>query len=158
MLSSNFSNKFYILLNTLRSSISYHVTKIITWNLTDVWFIIFSSDPTNISLCVRIDIGYKSIVKWKFCAQPMHQILVTKYCILQKLIYQNKKELPVTSMAFMMIASRFEKSHCLLKSSVPSPWQPNLIKTLATGAISKLTIQTSEPIPTYTLLNPICLL
>ena len=53
-------------------------------------------------------------------------------------------------MAFMMIVSKFEKSHCLLKS--------NLIKTLATGAISKLTIQRREPIPTYTLLDPVHLL
>ena len=58
-------------------------------------------------------------------------------------------------MAFTMIVSRFEKSHCLLKSSVPIPERLNLIKTLATGAICKLTIQTREPIPTYTLLNPI---
>ena len=49
---------------------------------------------------------------------------------------------------FTMIVSKFEKSHSLLKSSVPLPWQPNLIKTLPTGAISKLIIQTREPIPT----------
>ena len=61
-------------------------------------------------------------------------------------------------MAFMMIISRFEKSRCLLKSSVSLPWQPNLIKTLLTGAIRKLMIQTREPIPTYTLLNPFSLL
>ena len=36
----------------------------------------FSSDPTNISLYVGIDIGYKSIVQLKFYAQPMHQIYV----------------------------------------------------------------------------------
>ena len=48
-----------------------------------------------------------------------------------------------------------KKSHCLLKCSVPLPWQSNLIKTLATGAIGKLMIQTREPIPTYTLLNPV---
>ena len=62
-------------------------------------------------------------------------------------------------MAFTMIVSRLEKSNCLLKSSVPKPWQVSLIKTLATAwAISKLTVQTGEPIPTYTLLNPVCLL
>ena len=44
----------------------------------------FSSDPTNISLCVRIGIGYKISVKLKFCAQPMHQIYIIKYCILLK--------------------------------------------------------------------------
>ena len=49
-------------------------------------------------------------------------------------------------MAFTMI-STFEKSHCLLKSSVPLPPQLNLIKT---GAISKLMIQTRQPIPIYT--------
>ena len=52
-------------------------------------------------------------------------------------------------MAFKMIVSRFEKSHCPLKSSVPLPWQPNHKKTLPTGAISELMIQTREPIPTY---------
>ena len=30
----------------------------------------FSTDPTNISSNVEIGIGYKSIVKLKFCAQP----------------------------------------------------------------------------------------
>ena len=59
-------------------------------------------------------------------------------------------------MAFMMTVSRFKKKN--LKSSVPLPSQPNLVKTLAAGAISKLTIQTREPIPTYTLLNPVSLL
>ena len=34
-----------------------HVIKIITWNLADVWHIIFSSDPTNILLWVGIGIG-----------------------------------------------------------------------------------------------------
>ena len=38
------------------------------------------------------------------------------------------------------------------------PWQPDLIKTLPTGAISRLMIRTREPIPTYTLLNPVSLL
>ena len=52
-------------------------------NLADVWHIIFSSDFTNILLCVGIGIGYKSIVKSKFCAQPTHQIYVIKYCILK---------------------------------------------------------------------------
>ena len=60
-------------------------------------------------------------------------------------------------MAFTMI-STFEKSHCSLKSSVPLPSQLNLIKTLPTGAISKLMIQTRQPIPIYTLLNPVSLL
>ena len=58
---------------------------------------------------------------------------------------------------FTVIVSRFVKSHCLLKSSVPSPRQPNFIKILATGEISKLMVQTREPIPTYTL-HPVNLL
>ena len=33
-------------------------------------------------------------------------------------------------MASMMIVSKFEKSQSLLKSSVPLPWQPNLIKQI----------------------------
>ena len=44
----------------------------------------FSSDPPNISLCVQIGISYKISVKLKFCAQPMHQIYIIKYCILLK--------------------------------------------------------------------------
>ena len=54
------------------ASVNIHVIKIITWTLTDVWHINFSSDPTDILLCVRIGIGYKSIVILKFYAQPMH--------------------------------------------------------------------------------------
>ena len=50
-------------------------------------------------------------------------------------------------MAFTMTVSKFEKSHCLLKSSLSLPRQPNLIKTLATGAISKLMTQTRESNP-----------
>ena len=38
----------------------------------------FSSDPSTILLFVGIG---KSIVKLKFCTQPMHQIYVIKYCI-----------------------------------------------------------------------------
>ena len=48
------------------------------------WHTIFSSDPPNILLYVGTGIGYKSIVKLKFCAQPMHQIYVIEYCILIK--------------------------------------------------------------------------
>ena len=44
----------------------------------------FSSDPSNILLCVGVSIGCKIIVKLKLCAQPMHQIYVIKYCILRK--------------------------------------------------------------------------
>ena len=55
-----------------------------TWNPADVLHIIFSSDPPNILLCVGIGIGYKIKVQLKFCAQPMHQIYIMKYCILLK--------------------------------------------------------------------------
>ena len=44
----------------------------------------FFSDPPNILPCEGTGIGYKSIVKLKFFAQPMHQIFVMKYCILFK--------------------------------------------------------------------------
>ena len=64
-----------------------------------------------------------------------------------KLVHHNENELTGTSMLFTMIVSRFEKSHCLLKLSIPLPWQQNLIKKLATGATSKLMIQTREPFP-----------
>ena len=89
----------------------------------------FPSVPPNIPLCSGIVIGYKICVKLKFCAQSMRQIYLIKYCVL-KLVYENKNALPGTSMTFTMIVSRFEKSHCQLKSSVP------LLKTLPTGAIS----------------------
>ena len=84
MLSSNFSKKFYILLNILDLlvSVNIHVIKIITSNLADVWYI--STNPIDISSCVGIGIGYKSIFKLNICAQPMHQIIVKKYCILLK--------------------------------------------------------------------------
>ena len=49
-------------------SVNIHVIKVITWNLADVWHIIFSSDPPNILLRVGIGIGYKISVKLKFCA------------------------------------------------------------------------------------------
>lgn len=47
---------------------------------------------------------------------------------------RDKNELPDTIMAFHNDSFQILKSHCLLESSVPLPWQPNLIKTLATGA------------------------
>ena len=120
----------------------------------------FSSYPTNILLCVGIGIGFKSIVKLNSCVQPMHQIYVIKYCIFLKTSLSVRIRMSYQSQVrlFMMIVSRLEKSHCLLKSSIPLPWQPNLIKTLPTGAISKLMLQTREPTPTYTFLNPVSLL
>ena len=45
----------------------------------------FFSDPPNILPCVQgTGIGYKSTVKVKFFAQPMHHVFVIKYCILLK--------------------------------------------------------------------------
>ena len=44
----------------------------------------FSSDLPNILLRVGIGIGYKISVKLKFCAQPVHQIYIIKYCLLLK--------------------------------------------------------------------------
>ena len=120
--------------------------------------IYFFSDPPNILLGVGIGIGYKISVKLKFSVQPMHQIYSIKYCILKTIVYQNENELTGTSVVFTMIVSRFEKSCCPLKSSAPLSWQPNLVKTLPTGAISKLMIQTREAIPKYTLLDPVSLL
>ena len=58
----------------------------------------------------------------------MHEICVIKHCIFLKLVYQNKNELPGTSMVSTMIVSRFEKSRCLLKSSVPFPDSPTSLK------------------------------
>ena len=86
MLNSNFSTNFFffwIFLGFL-ASVNIHVIKIIKWTLTDVWHIIFSSDPTDILLCVGIGNGYKSIFILKFFTQPMHQIYVLKYYILFK--------------------------------------------------------------------------
>ena len=149
---------FWIFLNLL-VSVNIHVTKAFTWNFADVWHFT-SSDPPNILICERAGIGCKSIVKLKFFTQPMHQIYAIKYCILLKLVYQNRNELSginewvIISYGLTMKVSKFEKSHCPLKSSVPLPWKPNLIKTLPTEAISRLMIQKRGPVPTYTLLNP----
>ena len=52
----------------------------------------FPSDPTNISLYVGIDIGYKSIVQLKFYAQPMHQIYKVKYYTFLKLREKSDEE------------------------------------------------------------------
>ena len=41
----------------------------------------FFSDSPNILPCEGTGIGYKSVVKLKFFAQPMHQVFVIKYCI-----------------------------------------------------------------------------
>ena len=51
----------------------------------------FSSDPSNILVCVGVSIGRKIIVKVKLCAQPMHQIYVIKYCILRKTTSSEKE-------------------------------------------------------------------
>ena len=59
----------------------------------------FSYDPINSLLSVGIGIGYKSIVKLKFCTQPMHQIVI-KYYILLKTSLSEKNELPGKCMAF----------------------------------------------------------
>ena len=45
---------------------------------------LISIDPTDISSCVEIGIGYKSIVKLNISTQSMHQMFVIKYCILLK--------------------------------------------------------------------------
>ena len=47
-------------------------------------FSTFSTDPTDMSSCVGIGIGFKSIVKLNICAQPMHKIFIIEYCILLK--------------------------------------------------------------------------
>ena len=44
----------------------------------------FSPDPPNNLICEGTGIGYKSIVKLKFCSQPMHQVHIVNYCILFK--------------------------------------------------------------------------
>ena len=67
---------FWIFLDIL-ISVNIHVINIITWNLADIWHI-------NILLCEGIGIGYKSMVKLMFCAQPMHEIYGMKYFILLK--------------------------------------------------------------------------
>ena len=156
MLNSNFSIKFSSLLNILISSrsVNIHVIKIITRNLADVWHIIFSSDLPNILLCLRIGICYKIKVKLKFCAQPMHQLYVIKYCILLKTISSEWEWVTRHKSGFRDGGFQVWKSHCRIKSSFPLPSLANLIKTLPTGAISKLMIKTRD----YTLLNPVSLL
>ena len=114
---------------------------------------LFSSDPPNILPCEGTGIVYKITVKLKVFAQPLHQVLLQNIVSFLTLVYQNKNELPGTSME-----KKLKKSHCLLKSSVPLPWQPNLINTLPKAVISKLLIQTRGPILTYTVVNPVSLL
>ena len=48
---------FWIFLDFL-ASVNIHVIKIIEWTITDVGHIIFSSDPTEILLCIGIGISY----------------------------------------------------------------------------------------------------
>ena len=45
---------------------------------------LFFSDPPNILPFKGTGIGYKSVVKLKVFAQPMHQVFAIKYCILLK--------------------------------------------------------------------------
>ena len=113
--------------------------------LQEMYFLFFSQTKTT------------TILNYPRCKWPMSHAMYFchNYCLFL-LVYA--VTLPGTSMAFMMIVSGFEKSHCLRKSSVSLLWQPNLITTLPTGVISKLMIETREPIPTYTLLNPVRLL
>ena len=51
-------------------------------------------------------IGYKSIVKLKVFAQPMHRVFVINFVSFSKLVYQNKNELPTTKILsfFALIA------------------------------------------------------
>ena len=69
----------------------------------------FFRGPLNILPFEGTGISYKSIVKLKVFAPPMHQVFLKNIVSFSKLVYQNKNELPGTSMAFMMIVSRFEK-------------------------------------------------
>ena len=59
---------FFLIFLDLLVSVYIHVIKIITGNLADVWRIFVSSDPPSIFVCEGTGIGYKSIVKLKFCA------------------------------------------------------------------------------------------
>ena len=44
----------------------------------------FFSEPSSILPFEGTSIGYKSIVKLKVFAQPMHRVFVIKYCIILK--------------------------------------------------------------------------
>ena len=44
----------------------------------------FFSDPPNTSPFEGTGIGYKSKVKLKVFAQPIHRVFVIKYCVLLK--------------------------------------------------------------------------
>ena len=118
----------------------------------------FSSDPPNISLCEQIGISYKISVKLKFCAQPMHQIYIIKYCILLKTSLSELEWVTRHKCGFHNDSIQVWKKSLPIKILVPFPWQHNLIKKLPIGAISKSMIQTREAIPKYTLLNPVSLI
>ena len=88
---SNFSTNFtffWIFLHLL-VSFNIHVIILIAWNLADVWCIIFPLILLTFSYVKGLVLA---IVKLKFCARPMDQTYVIKYCILLKLVYQNKSE------------------------------------------------------------------
>ena len=59
-------------------------------------------------LVMAIDVYF--LVKFKFCAQPMHQICVIKHCIL-KLMDEKDRVISITSVAFTMIVSRLKIKH-----------------------------------------------
>ena len=59
-------------------------------------------------LVMAIDVYF--LVKFKFWAQPMHQICVIKHCIL-KLMDEKDRVISITSVAFTMIVSRLKIKH-----------------------------------------------
>ena len=69
--------------------IKFHVIKIITWNLADVWHITFPSDPSGILFCVGIGIiDYNIKIRLNFSIQLVHQFNIIKYGILLKTEYE----------------------------------------------------------------------
>ena len=81
-----------------------------SYEVADVWHIIFFSDPPNILPCEGTGIGYKSIVKLKFLHNLCINFLLWNIVSVLKLVYQNKKWVTWHKYGFQdQIVSRFVK-------------------------------------------------
>ena len=122
--------------------------KIIKSNLADVWHI-FSLILLTFYHLKGLALAIKASSNWWF----LHNLCIVSF---SKLVYQNKNELPGTSMAFTMIASRFEKKSLPTKilSSFALTAQPhqnianrNLVSLLWSWHFKHGVYTTSFPFP-----------
>ena len=105
VLNSNFSTKFFtifLIVLDLLVSVNVLVIKITTLNLADVWHIIFSLILLKFYRVKGLVLAIKVQSYLSFLHNLCIKFFVIKYCILLKLVYQNKNELLGTSMTFKM--------------------------------------------------------